>query len=61
MFTAIKARVEPWSLLPLGLVVRLLLLAHAGQQLLYGRHVTLGRNRPPKNPPDIEADGAPPC
>jgi hypothetical protein len=46
IFTAIKGRVEPWSLLPLRLVVRLLLLAHAGQQLWYGRHMMRRRNRP---------------
>jgi hypothetical protein len=45
MFAWIKARVEPWSLLPLGLVVRFLLPAPAGQQLLYGRHMMRRRNR----------------
>jgi hypothetical protein len=46
MFTEIKGRVEPWSLLPLRLVVGLLFPAHAGQKLLYGGHVTLRLNRP---------------
>jgi hypothetical protein len=45
MFTAIKGRGEPWSLLPLRLVVGLLVRAHAGQQLLYGGHMTRRRNR----------------